>query len=240
MKLRKTLALLLVLAMSVALIGCGSTAKAVDYQFILDACADWVADTDDLDALGTFMGGDYIGDELYTLMKMMVDEGFADMDDLTAGLDDELGVETGSEIKFSVQSEKDVDADTLADYQSDLDNASEALRDVADQLADLKELMDSSVAELSDDDLAELDAQFQEENGMSLDEYLELMNKMCESFNALADKLDGAKIDKAVTATITYKTDDGNAVEDIDFLKIGDCWANSYMIDMLKEMSSIA
>ena len=88
--------------------------------------------------------------------------------------------------------------------------------------------------------MAEVEAQFEQENGMSLEDYKALLTKMCDSFNALADKLDGAVIDKGVTAKVGYDTDDGAATEDIDFLKIGDTWTSSYMIDMLTEMSNIA
>lgn len=240
MKLKKILALVLVLALSAALIGCGTAAKTVDYQFILDACAGWVKDTHDLSALSKFMGGDFIGDELNTLMQMMVDEGFVEMDDLTSGLDEELGVATGSDIKFSVAEETELDAEALADYQADLDDAAEGLRDVSEQISSLRDMLDGTFADMSEDEMAEIDAEFQEENGMTVSEYLDLMNRMCDSFNALADKLDGAVIDKGVTAKVGYDTDDGAATEDIDFLKIGDTWTSSYMIDMLTEMSNIA
>ena len=240
MKLKRTLAFLLVLAMSVALIGCGSTAKKVDYQFVLDACTSWIKDTEDLTALGTFMGGNFIGDDLTALMNMMVEEGFVDVNDLSDGLDSELNVDVGTEVKFSVQDEKALDDDAVADYEKDLDNAAESIRGVAGQLSDLKDLLDSSLSGLNEEEMAEVEAQFEQENGMSLEDYKALLTKMCDSFNALAEKLDGAAIDSGVTASVTYKTDDGDAVEEIDFLKIGDSWTSSYMIDMLKEMSSIA
>lgn len=239
MKRNKILALVLVLAMSFALIGCGSSINA-EYQFVLDAASAWVKDTSDLAALSKFIGGNFIDEELNSMFSMIIEEGLADIDDLTSGFEDDLGVQPGDDIKFTVASEADLDADKIAEYQEKLDKAPEALRESAEQLSSMREMMESTLTGMSAEDLAQIDEEFQEENGATLEEYLDILTRMSDSFNALADKLDGATIDKGVKATANYNTDDGTAAEEIDFIKIGDAWASSYMIDMISELSSIA
>ena len=83
-------------------------------------------------------------------------------------------------------------------------------------------------------------AQFEEEMGMSLDDWLQLIVDMHDKLAALAEKLDGATIEKGLTSKLTYKIDGDKQFENIVFLKINGEWAPEYVIDMLDSLQSEA
>ena len=240
MKRKRILALILVLAMAAALIGCGSAVKGADYQFILNACSDWLEDPDDLSALSTFMGGSFIGDEFHELMQALVDSSMVAPEDLISGVEDDLDVPVGSAVEFTVTGETDADAKQAAAYQTDLDSTTEGLRTTAELFFSMRDMLQGSIADMSEEERAQIDAEFRDENGMSVDEYLAIMERLGNSYSAIAEKLDGAEVTGVVTAEVSYDTQDGTTTEEIVFLKIDSTWASVYMLDMLKELAKIA
>ena len=247
MKMKKILALVLALMMVASLTACGSSggSKAeekppVAYQNVLTAIEDWVGDMGDLEAMCNYLGGDFMGKELYDLVQFEVENELVDADDFSAAFKDELDIESGTELKISVKDETKLSDEDLADYQERLDDATEGIGALTDALADAQDQMDELLGDLDEEQMAAVREQFEEEMGMSLDDWLKLIVDMHDKLAALAEKLDGATIEKGLTSKLTYKIDGEKQFEDIVFLKINGEWAPEYLIDMLDSLQSEA
>lgn len=249
MKKRNMLSLLLVLAIVFSLAGCGLTGKSEEdskgeYKTVLTALERFVKDPDDIDALCGFIGGDFYKDEFRKMLDMELDYDIIDMDALVDEMEDVISensdIKLGSEINVSVVKEEDLGADEIADYQTKLDDAYNTLSTARESFADLQDQVLEALDGMTSEEKAQVDEQFQSEMGMTLDEYLDLLDTYVDVLSAMSDKLEGAKVETARNVTLKYTGDNiTTESEEIIFLKIDGEWITSALFDMLGQLDAL-